>query len=304
MITLHKLRLFVVVYEKGSFNQAAETLYMAQSAISQHMHDLETDLGTPLFTRSSRGVQPTPVGDTLYDYARRILLLLGEAERAIIGIAGEETRQLSVAATPGVSVYLLPAWLQQFQKTHPTINVSLQTALTSEVVRDVLDNRYDLGFLEGELLELDQAGLGKMYYGDIDYFVLVNAQDEWATRETISLSELAARPFINRQPNSRTRRWLEATFNQQNVRLRNVAELDSPGAIKYALLNQMGVTILPSYTVEREVERGEIHLLRLAELELKRPLMMVWDKRQPFTPIQRAFIGMLAETATQLQILL
>jgi hypothetical protein len=56
--------------------------------------------------------------------------------------------------------------------------------------------------------------------------------------------------------------------------------------------------------VEREIERGELHGLKLAELELKRPLMLVWDKRQAFSPIQRAFISLLAQDAPQLQILL
>lgn len=304
MITLHKLKLFMVVCDRGSFNQAAAELYMAQSAVSQHIQSLESALGTPLFERSSRGVKPTKAGVVLYDYARQMLGLLAEAEREIMQIDAAHKHQLVVGSTPGVSVYLLPMWLQQFQRLHDNVSVSLQTALTTEVVRDVLNRRYDLGFLEGVLDELDQEALDRMRLRDIVYYVTVNAGHPWAGRDSIALSELADQPFITRQPTSRTRRWLDAVLKTHGVRPRTVAELDSPGAIKFALINQMGVALLPHYVMEREVERGELHLLTVRDVPLERPLLMVWDKRQAFSPIQRAFISLLAGEAPQLQLLL
>jgi DNA-binding transcriptional LysR family regulator len=304
MITLHKLKLFLVVYERRSLNQAAQELYMAQSAVSQNIQSLEAALGVPLFERSPRGVQPTPAGETLYPYAQRILSLLAEAERAIMPLG--EKQSLNVAATPGVSVYRLPDWLQRFQRGQTKVSVSLQTALTVEVVRDVLTGRYDLGFLEGDLEELDQPALGRMRVEDVEYFVTVRADHPLALREAVSVHELSDLPLINRQPTSRARRWLETRLQAYGVSVRSMAELDSPGAIKYTLLSegQTGYALLPLYAVEREAERHELALLRLAETELKRPLLMVWDKGQPFTPIQRAFIALLAEDAPHLQILL
>ncbi|MBK8031367.1 MAG: hypothetical protein IPK17_18120 [Chloroflexi bacterium] len=53
-----------------------------------------------------------------------------------------------------------------------------------------------------------------------------------------------------------------------------------------------------------EVQRHELLLIPLSETELKRPLLLVWNKEKPFTPIQRAFIALLAQDAPQLQILL
>jgi DNA-binding transcriptional LysR family regulator len=293
-----------VVYEQESFNRAGQELLMAQSAVSKHIQDLEASLGTVLFERSSRGVRPTKAGELLYEYALKMLRLLAEAEREIIHISQLQDRQLNVGTTPGVSVYLLPPWFQKFQLAYPNIRVSLQTILTQEVVKGVLVGRYDLGFLEGELQELDQDMLGKMRLSEIEYFVSVDASHPWSNRETISVSELADQPFINRQPSSRTRRWLEQKLDEYDIHLRNIAELDSPGTIKYALLSKMGVSILPKYAVEREIERNELHLLRIDALRLTRPLLMVWNKNQPFNPIQRAFVTLIAETIPQIQILL
>jgi LysR family transcriptional regulator, low CO2-responsive transcriptional regulator len=293
-----------VVYEQESFNRAGQELLMAQSAVSKHIQDLEASLGTVLFERSSRGVRPTKAGELLYEYALKMLRLLAEAEREIIHISQLQDRQLNVGTTPGVSVYLLPPWFQKFQLAYPNIRVSLQTILTQEVVKGILVGRYDLGFLEGELQELDQDMLGKMRLSEIEYFVSVDASHPWSNRETISVSELADQPFINRQPSSRTRRWLEQKLAEYDIHLRNIAELDSPGTIKYALLSKMGVSILPKYAVEREIERNELHLLQIDALRLTRPLLMVWNKNQPFNPIQRAFVTLLAEDMPQLLILL
>jgi DNA-binding transcriptional LysR family regulator len=304
MITLHKLRLFMVVCDRGSFNQAAQELYLAQSVVSQHVQSLETALGTPLFIRSARGVQPTKAGEMLYKYAGQMLALLAEAERTIMQLNQALPQQLVIGSTPGISVYLLTAWLHQFQQMHPTVQVALQTVLTGEVVRDVLNGRYHLGLLEGDLDELDQEALGKMRLRDIEYSVIVNAQHPLAQQGTLSPQELSQQPFINRLPSSRARLWLDRIFSERGVQLRTIAELDSPGAIKYALLNQMGVGILPDYVVEREIERGELYRLALTGLELKRPLMLVWDKRQPFNALQRAFISLPAIEAPQLQMLL
>jgi DNA-binding transcriptional LysR family regulator len=304
MITLHKLKLFMLVYERGSFNQAAAELYMAQSAVSQHIQSLESTLGTPLFTRSARGASPTASGDVLYGYAQKMTALLADAEREIGQMSGVSAAPLRVSATPGISVYLIPNWLQRFQASRPDIAVAMQTALTHEVIRGVLSQRDDLGFLEGELDELDSPQLGRNRLWEIEYVIAVNPLHPWAQRDKIAVDELRTQAFITRQPSSRARKWLDSTLAAHDIRLRNNAELDSPGAIKYALLDHSGAAILPAYVISREAERGELHIVRIEGVALSRPLLMVWDKRREFTPIQRAFIALLAQSAPQLQVLL
>lgn len=275
--------------------------------MSEHIQSLETAFGAPLFLRSTRGVQPTQAGKIVQQYALQLLDLLAQAEREVAQISAAQAGQLTVSATPGVSVNLLPSWLQTFRQTHPAITVSLQTALTHEIVRDVLAGVYQFGVLEGELDELDNDLLGRAYLQEITYFVVVGAKHDWANQRaihSIAPSDLGAQPFINRQPTSRTRRWLEKLFVGSEIALRNVAALDSPGAIKYALLNNMGVAILPDYSVEREAERGDSRLLQIENFPMVRPLLLVWDRRRAFNAIQRAFISQLAGRAPSLQLLL
>ncbi len=304
MLSLQKLKIFVAVVQRGSFNRAARDLLMSQSAVSQHMQDLEASLGADLFIRSPKGVQPTDAGNILFGYAQRILRLITEVEGEIMQVGQVRNRQLTIGTTPGVSVYILPQWLRQFQNSYANISVSLNAVLTAQVVEGTLQHQYNLGFLEGALDELDRADLGHIDLWDIEYKVMVGANHPWRTLESIPLTALATQPFVNRQPTSRTRRWLEGTLAQRGITLNNTAELDSPGTIKYALLSGMGVAILPQYAVTRELERDEIHALTLDDLSLNRPFKLVWDRRKPFDPLQRAFLNLIRQQVPQVGALL
>ena len=304
MITLHKLKIFILVCEQGSLNKAAQALYLSQSAVSQHIQDLEASLGTQLLERSPRGTQPTPAGDVLLGYARQMVQLLAEAEHEIVQIDTAQSLQLDLGATPGISVYLIPRWLRDFQSDYDNINVSMQTGLTKDIIAGVMDTRYDLGFVEGTIDDLARDGMGQLPFYNLAYDVVVSADHPWATLSTITADQLAGHTFINRQPSSRTRQWIETVLGTHGIRLKTTTELDSPGTIKYALLDGGGVSILPRYAVEREVERGELTLLSIDGITLDRSLRLVWNQRIPFTATQRAFLNMLAPTAPQLSMLL
>ena len=303
MITLHKLALFRAVYEQGSFNRAAQSLYLAQSVVSQHIQDLEATLGVQLFERTARGVRPTAAGEKLYEYAKRILDLVKEAERVVAQTDEAAEQVLTVGATPGVSVYLLPRWLNYFQQQHPNIGVQLQTALTVDIMRDVQAGHYDLGFIEAEPIELKEFSLHFHRIREVTYWVVASPHHPWHGRNSVTIEDLLHEPFITRQPSSRARKWMEAALGRAAGHLRIVAELDSPGAIKFALLNGMGVAILPDYVVEREVERGELMRLALEGVDLKRSLLMLWSAQQ-FSPVQRAFVETLAVFAPEVHTLL
>ncbi|MEZ4681319.1 MAG: LysR family transcriptional regulator [Caldilineaceae bacterium] len=119
---------------------AAGYLLMTQPAVSQHIQDLEIQMGTSLFTRGRRGVTLTPEGETLRDYAVRILELMAEAERAVTDVRKLASGYMIIEATPGVSVYLLPDFVQAFRAQFPQITLTLQTGITSQVVGELRSN--------------------------------------------------------------------------------------------------------------------------------------------------------------------
>jgi DNA-binding transcriptional LysR family regulator len=300
MLSLYKLEIFAIVVKEGSFSAAAERMYMTQSAVSQHMHDLEHSLGATLFKRGRRGVTLTSVGKKLHDYTRRILHLVAEAESAIINVEKLEEGQMSIGSTPGVSVYLLPDWIQAFRQRFPRLTVTMDTAITTEIVARVLDHRLDIGFVEGELDDIHSSRLGDMALRDMHLNIIIGREHDWWDQEAVPLAALNEQPFVTRQPGSRTRTWVDRMLQQQDVQPKIVAELDNPESIKRAVLTGMGVAILPECAVYHELEMGLLQVIPLEDVTLRRTLKLVWDKTAPFSPVSRAFLTSLADEFPQL----
>ena len=198
MLSLYKLEIFNVVAVEGSFSRAAGRMSLTQPAISLHMRDLEHSLQVALFERGPRGVSLTPAGEILLDYTRCILRLVADAENAVMGFDQLESGQLTLGATPGASVYLLPAWIQRFHQRFPGLSISLRTDTTSGLVRALIDDRVDLAFVEGEL-QLEPP-INALVLQEIRLFVVVGANHGWADRATIQIADLDGQAFVSRLP--------------------------------------------------------------------------------------------------------
>src|SRR5207245_10676202 len=92
---LHRLEVFAKVAELGSFSRAAEALFLTQPTVSEHVRALEEEVGLSLLDRMGRGATPTPAGQLLLGYARRILTLAREAKQAIAQFQARMRGQLT-----------------------------------------------------------------------------------------------------------------------------------------------------------------------------------------------------------------
>lgn len=288
MLQSYKLEIFNAVIETGSFSRAAERLYLTQSAVSQHIQDLEATLGTKLFERGARGVRLTPSGEILQEYTRCILNLLVEAENAVMNVEGISGGQLRIGATPGVGGYLLPEWIQAFRTRYPRLVVSLQTDVTARVTAAILSRALDIGFIEGELD--DDEALTALVLESVPQRVVIGKNHPWYDQTSIPVDRLDGQAFIMRPPHSQTRIWLEQVLSQHGIQPEVAAELDSPEAIKQAVIAGMGISILPEYVIRRERELRLVHVLEVSGANMQRELKLVWNNRQPLNPIVRAFM--------------
>jgi DNA-binding transcriptional LysR family regulator len=295
MLDLYKLHVFVLVVEEGSFSKAADRLLLTQSAISQHIRQLEAAYGTKLFQRGRRGVVPTEIGEKLYAYAQRIFQLVTEAEVAITDVKMLKSGQITIGATPGISVYLLPDLLQSFRQEFPRLTVSLQTSITAQIVEQLQGNRLDLGFIEGELRPEIRRRLEVIELLEVEQLVVVGRNCEWWGRDDITLPELQRCPFVMRQPKSQTRIWLDQILAVHNVHPQIIAEFDNVESIKRAVMAGRAMTVLPSYAVEQEVKLGQLHTISIQNNPLRRTLKLIWDKRTQLSPVARAFVRYLRQ---------
>ena len=144
-IDLTSLQLFVAVCELGSIGRAAEREFIAASAISKRLSDLEATLSTPLLYRHARGVDLTPAGESLLHHARSVLYSLEKMQGELSEYADGVRGHVRVHANISAIVQFLPEDLGVFTRAHEAIKIDLEEHLSSEVLRAVQEGAADLG---------------------------------------------------------------------------------------------------------------------------------------------------------------
>ncbi|MFP6850821.1 MAG: LysR substrate-binding domain-containing protein [Pseudomonas sp.] len=138
------LRTFLEVVDSGSFTTAAERLALTPSAVSGHIKRLEHIAEASLLTRTTRRLELTQAGNTLYAYGRSILDLDREARAKLRG--APLRGQLRVGASEDFASAWLPQVLQRFRQWHPEATIELKVGITAELLRQQERGRLDLVF--------------------------------------------------------------------------------------------------------------------------------------------------------------
>ncbi len=85
-VSLSQIEYFVAVAEEGSVSRAARRLHLSQPPLSRRLHELEDELGAPLFRRTSRGVSLLPTGEAFLVHARAVLASVARAREAVLDV--------------------------------------------------------------------------------------------------------------------------------------------------------------------------------------------------------------------------
>ncbi|MDX1935393.1 MAG: LysR substrate-binding domain-containing protein [Capsulimonadales bacterium] len=143
-----QLRYFLAAARLGSFSRAAEECHISQPSLSVQIANLERETGAALFVRTGRAVTLTDAGQTLVEFAERILRTEEEARRAVREVVGLERGRLSLWTLPTPGQNLLPPVLARFRREHPAIAITVHETVPARVVGEaVAGGRADLGLV-------------------------------------------------------------------------------------------------------------------------------------------------------------
>ena len=291
-VNLHRLVVLCTVARLGSFTRAAETLYVGQPAVSQHVAALERSLGTPLVERAGRGVRLTEAGQLAVDYGERILRLSEQLRAGIEGLKGVMRGRLVVGAGQTPGDYLLPRVLGAFRRRYPDVAVELEIAGTARVVEWLVRHVYDLGFL-GDFVEHRDLEVAPFVE---DRVVLFVAPDhDLARGGPLDLAAVLAAGLLVREPSSATRATGERTLRAAGCAPVPAMELGSNEAVKHAALAGLGVGMLSAYAVELERATGRLAVLDVPAFDCRRMLYVAHHRAKPLTRAQAAFLALAGE---------
>jgi DNA-binding transcriptional LysR family regulator len=264
----------VAVCELGSIGRAAEREFIAASAISKRLSDLEATLGTPLLYRHARGVDLTPAGESLLHHARSVLYSLEKMQGELSEYADGVRGHVRVHANISAIVQFLPEDLGAFRRDHEEIKIDLEEHLSAEVLRAVHEGAADLGICHAAAAETSDTLQTRPYRRD--RLVLIVPRGHALAREKAVAFE-ASLDYDHVGLHSNSSIYLAmrgaAARLQKPIRLRiHVTGLD---AMCRMIHNGLGVGVMPHRAFSLMHGVGDLSSVGLTDAWAERSLELV-----------------------------
>ena len=272
-----KLITLLMVNELHSFPQAAKKLSLTQPAVSQHVRQLEKELGVTIFARGEGNLKLTREGEIVIKYAKRIDSLYQNLEQSLKE-EKEHARKITVGITHTSESNIMVEVLARYS------SVSKKTRIT--IISDTINNLYmklktyeiDLAIVEGRISD---SNFNTIMLDTDSLILAVSNKNPLSRKSMVTLNELRKENLILRLPDSGTRNLFISHLESNNVSLDEfnvILEVDNVATIKDLVRRDFGVSILARSACANELKKGKLIGLPIENLSMTREINMVYHK--------------------------
>lgn len=285
---IHHLRVFASVYKNRSFSKAAEELNLTQPTVSDHIRALEEELKCKLFDRLSRKILPTKEAGALIGRAQEIIDKTSGFKDILREFKKDLSGHLIIGASTIPGTYILPALTSSFRKKHPSVLFEVVVSDSKEIVNKVAEHELLIGIV-GAKLETRQVE----YKPFLDDELIVVASGSVEAHKSISIRELADFPIVMREQGSGTRRKFEMILEREGIdsqQLKIVGIFGSTDAIKQAVKESMGISIISRRSVKDELRCGMLKEIKIKDADMKRQFYIITHRKRSLPHLYKMFL--------------
>lgn len=288
-------KVFYHVAKTLSFSEAANELFISQSAVSQSIKVLERRLNQTLFVRSTKRVSLTKEGEILFKHIEPAVHLISRGESQLLSCAGTGSAQLRIAASDTICRYYLVPYLKHFHQTYPDVHIriingtSLRCAELLETGKaDIIVVNSPNPALSGSMKLCEVKTFRDVFIANPEYFPLADRQ--------LSLRDLQKLPILMLSKLSTTSAFLHNLFLQHSLDLAPAIELSSNDLlIDFARIG-LGIAFVPDFCAAGADPNGLI-VLNTSEPLPERRLVAACDGTLPLSEPADYFIRLLERPA-------
>ncbi|WP_266367837.1 LysR substrate-binding domain-containing protein [Tellurirhabdus rosea] len=270
-----RLKVFYSVARNRSFTKASGELFITQPAVTKHIKALEDSLGLRLFDRRGNTILLTQPGEVLFQYAAQIFRLYQEAQAELNSFKTQLTGSFRLGASTTIAQYLISPLLASFYEKFPQVTLSLLNGNTEQIEQAVLSREIDLGIVEGKK---HSSGLKYTDFMQDELVAVVHTKSRFAHLNEISLGDLTSIPLVLRERGSGTLEVIESALRERGIRLSTlpvVMHLGSSESIKSFLEHANCLSFLSLWAVRKEVQAGELKIIRVRDFTIPRTFSFV-----------------------------
>lgn len=278
-MNLRQLQYFVRVFELQNMTRAAESLYVAQPALSQQMALLEEDLGVRLLVRGSKGVHATAEGILLYRHAQTILRQVDSTRSLLAKSDDQITGTVSIGLASSTARMIALPLMKLVKQEFPSIVLEIVDIPSADLTRLVLQGRVDFS-LSPDQQPIKGVSLTPLLIEDL---LLLTHSSLKLPVKNVSIKNISALPLILPSPPNKLRARVDHMFLAARLTYNLFAEASTSAILIPAVREGLAATILPYSAAQPEIANGTI-TPRSMDVQLSREIVLCSSESLPLTP--------------------
>ena len=262
-MTLQQLKYFIEISNTQKFTSAAQNLFVAQSSLSYSIHELEYELGVPLFVRNlKKHVTLTEYGERFLPYAKKIFALIEEGEGELKSMNDPLSGTVKMGFFYCVANSEIPHIFRRFYEDNPDCNIFLDFDVnqgSGSIDDQLLLGKYDLIIATSESIkDCDCKKIGQQKLK-----LIVANNHHLADRKKVSLSDVEGEAVLGINPNSNLDKWIREMYSQEGMKpdisyCSNWVTQYGYVAMDYGIAISPSMPMYQDYTVDLEIDHPMI----------------------------------------------
>jgi DNA-binding transcriptional LysR family regulator len=280
---------FVAIADKGSFQNAADSLHVTQTAITQRLRKLEDFLGVTLVERTTRSIALSLIGRDFLPQARRLLEELGDALLEIRETGKAERGDVSIACVPTVGVQYLPRIMQEYSARYPNNRIKILDHASSAVADAVLRREAEFGI---NIAGAHHPELATMPLLEDQYVLICHEDHPLAKRKRVAWKQLLPYPLIFAGQVSGNRALLDTALGANGLGLQSFYEVQRSSTAVGLVAEGIAAAVVPRLAVQKGAYPN-IRTIELVDPVVSRALVLVVRKTARLSPAAQALFDMI-----------
>lgn len=290
-MNLERLQIFYAVAKERSFSKAAKRLNKTQSAVSQSIRLLESEVGETLFIRSNRAVLPSEAGRILFEHVETVVNSIEQAQIRIDSLKNLQEGELVISSSMTSACYMLPEVLKKFKHKYPGVKIVLKNGLSSQAADMVSNGDSDVGIV---MLPINNPKLESRPLVVREDVVITSIDHELSSIENLKVNSLLDYEFILLDKEAHTRQYINNHFDTLGATPKVAMEVGNMEIIKQMVILNFGISVIPRIAVKDE-EGKSLYVRRVFSKEECRKIGVVYKKGGNMKSTTKVFIDMIID---------
>lgn len=289
-IDLTSLRLFVAVCQERNIARAAEREFIAPSAISRRIAEIEAIIGLPVIQRNSRGISVTPVGETVLRHAQAVIGSIEAMGAELSQFASGAKGKVRLVGNLSSIVQFLPEDIAAFQRVFPDVDIDLEEQTSTNVMRSVQEHAADLGICN--------AISGAEEFEQLPYrtdrlFLMVPRSHALSGATTVGLIDIINESFVGLGGECALTQLLAQEAINLGAKLNIKIRVSSLDALCRMVHVGLGIAVVPQQIGEMYIGTLDVRLVPIRDAWAVRQIIFIFRNREQLTATAASLVNFL-----------